>query len=176
MSRPSCTAIIISPALDISRYLLHGEEYSNPIRINKHVFTEFSPFVSKKERDPGNWLRLSKLVNHASPSSVKITERSERGKLVSRNSCSSATMAELVAGKLGSPPAGEGKRPEGWLERRGWLTRRGQPLFPMKDNPSINPPRKTFDLTPVLASQGRAYSQRENSTPAALSRRLPLYY
>lgn len=93
MSRPSCTAIIISPALDISRYLLHGEEYSNPIRINKHVFTEFSPFVSKKERDPGNWLRLSKLVNHAPPSSVKITERSERGKLVSRNSCSSATMA-----------------------------------------------------------------------------------
>lgn len=63
-------------------------------------------------------------------------------------------MAELENSVCGVPLplSGEGKRPEGRRER-GWLTRRGQPLFPMKDNPSINPPRKTFDLTPVLASR-----------------------
>lgn len=73
-------------------------------------------------------------------------------------------------------PSRRGRKKARGRRERGWLTRRGQPLFPMKDNPSINPPRKTFDLTPVLASRERAYSQRENSTPAALSRRLPLYY
>lgn len=55
----------------------------------------------------------------------------------------------LVAGKLMEfLPSRRRKKARGWRERNGgWLTRRGQPLFPMKDNPSINLPRKTFDLT-----------------------------
>lgn len=159
MSRPSCTAIIIYPPH--TRYLsmlLHGaKEYSNSSsRINKHIFAEFSSAVSRKERDRGNWLRLWKLVNHDGAPPVKIGKRG--GNRFLGNSCSSATkgttMAELVAGKLRlwrSPPAFRGrKKARGRARERLVNSSRSAP---MKDNPSINPPRKTFDLTPVLASR-----------------------
>lgn len=75
-------------------------------------FHQVFPFRQQKGERSGKLVTTFE-TGKSRPSSVKITERSERGKLVSRDSCSSATMAELVAGKLGSPPAGEGKRPEG---------------------------------------------------------------
>lgn len=114
---------------------------------------------------------------------------SDRGWIGSRNICSrdaNDVRARFWKTRSGSLTICEGisrgeeeKGPRVAREREpeAWLTRRGQPLFSAKDNPSpINPPRKTFDLTPVLAGRESVYSQRENPTPAALSRRLPLYY